>query len=289
MADEIKNGMHCAEFETLLFDAVDGTLMAGTLMRFRTHASGCASCGPLFADAQAGQQWLRSLVEVEPPKNLVHNILAKTSGVEERYQEQVVERKPSRFALALGWLQPVLAGTWATVRQPRFGMSVAMAFFSVSLVMSVAGIKVNDLAKVDLRPSAVRRTYYSTQARVVKYYTNMRVFYEIESRVRDVQRATTPAESRPRERERDRNPDKEQHKENNTSGRPSKGQERNGDLNQDRNQYRNGDRNSDQNYASDESEPVVAQADEAGKAREFETGDADGSTSLCSDVTRRNV
>jgi hypothetical protein len=289
MADEIKSGMHCAEFETLLFDAVDGTLVAGTLTRFRTHASGCASCGPLFADAQAGQQWLRSLAEVEPPKNLVHNILAKTSGVEERYQEQVVERKPSRFALALGWLQPVLTGSfsgiWATVRQPRFGMSVAMAFFSVSLVMSVAGIKVNELAKVDLRPSALRRTYYSTQARVVKYYTNMRVFYEIESRVRDVQRATTPAESRPRERERSREPEKEQRKENNTSGRPSKGQERNGDLNQ----YRNNDRNGDQNYASDESEPVVAQAGEARKAREFETGDVDGSTSLCSDVTRRNV
>src|SRR6266849_5123924 len=110
MADEIKSGMHCAEFETLLFDAVDGTLLAGTLTRFGTHASGCETCGALFAEAQAGQQWLRSLAEVEPPKNLVHNILAKTSGVEERYSEQVTELKPSRFAPVLGWLQPVLAG-----------------------------------------------------------------------------------------------------------------------------------------------------------------------------------
>src|SRR3982074_2020088 len=109
MADEIKNGMHCAEFETLLFDAVDRTLVAGTLTRFRAHASGCANCGPLFADAEAGQRWLRTLAEVEPPKNLVHNILAKTSGVEERYSEQVAELKPSLsrygFASVLGWLQ----------------------------------------------------------------------------------------------------------------------------------------------------------------------------------------
>jgi len=60
-------------------------------------------------------------------------------------------------------------------------MSVAMAFFSVSLVMSVAGIKVSDIAKVDLHPSAVKRSYFATQARVVKYYSNMRGFYEIES------------------------------------------------------------------------------------------------------------
>jgi len=68
MADEIQSGMHCAEFETLLFEAIDGTLVAGTLMRFQAHASTCASCGPLFADAQAGLQWMRSLAEVEPPK-----------------------------------------------------------------------------------------------------------------------------------------------------------------------------------------------------------------------------
>jgi len=87
-------------------------------------------------------------------ENLVHNILAKTSGVEERYVESVAELKSSRWEQAFGWVQPVLEGTWATVRQPRFGMSVAMAFFSVSLVMSVAGIKVGDVAKLDLRPSA---------------------------------------------------------------------------------------------------------------------------------------
>jgi len=75
----------------------------------------------------------RSLADVEPPKNLVHNILARTSGVEERYVLSVVEMNPPSGSKLLDWVQPVLSGTWATVRQPRFGMSVAMAFFSVSL------------------------------------------------------------------------------------------------------------------------------------------------------------
>ena len=85
MGNEIQNGMHCAEFEALLFEAIDGRLAPATLGSFQKHAASCSSCGPLFSDAQAGQQWVRLLIEVEPPKNLVHNILAKTSGVEERY------------------------------------------------------------------------------------------------------------------------------------------------------------------------------------------------------------
>ncbi len=269
MADQIQSGMHCIEFETLLFEAMDGKLVAGTLTRFQTHATGCASCGPLFADAQAGQQWMRSLAEVEPPKNLLHNILAKTSGVEERYVESATELKSSLWRQAFGWMQPALAGTWATVRQPRFGMSVAMAFFSVSLVMSVAGIKVNDLAKLDLRPSAVKRSYYSTQARVVKYYTNMRFVYEIESRLQDIKRATTPAEGEPIQREQK----KERRKENDndkTSGRPSKGQGGNGD-----------DRNQDQNYAQDDTQPVMAQAEA--------TGNADGDSDLWINAARREA
>src|SRR5258706_1292073 len=246
MADEIQSGMHCAEFETLLFDAVDGKLAAGTLTRFQMHAASCASCGPLFADVQAGQQWMRSLAQVEPPKNLVHNILARTSGVEERHVEAAAEARPSRWEQVLGWVQPGLSGTWATVRQPRFGMSVAMAFFSVSLVMSVAGIKVGDVAKLDLRPSALKRSYYSTQARVVKYYSNMRGFYEIESMLHSIQRATGPADSEPKR-------EKPKPKANNkTSSRPNAGQDGKGE-----------DHNQDRNYAQDATQPLVAQFESA--------------------------
>jgi hypothetical protein len=275
MADEIQSGMHCAEFETLLFEAIDGTLVAGALTRFEVHASTCASCGPLFADAQAGQQWMRSLAEVEPPKNLVHNILAKTSGVEERYVESVAELKPSRWEQAFGWVQPALAGTWATVREPRFGMSVAMAFFSVSLVMSVAGIKVGDIAKLDLRPSALKRSYYSTQARVVKYYSNMRGFYELESMLHSIQRATAPAESEPSKRE------KPKPKENNkTSNRPSAGQDGKGE-----------DPNQDRNYAQDATQPLLARFESAEPAA---TGTASGNSergfdAAGSDAARREA
>ena len=265
MAEETKSGMHCAEFEALLFDAIDGTLGAGPLAQFKAHATACTTCGPLFAEADAGQRWMKSLAEVEPPKNLVHNILAKTSGKEVRLLEQA-GIKTTRSS----WWQPVLAGVWATVRQPRFGMSVAMAFFSVSLVMSVAGIKVHDLAKVDLRPSAITRTYYSTQARVVKYYTNMRFYYEMESQVRDLKKAMTPAEGGATSKPKDKN----QKKDNTTSGTPKKGQET--------------------NYARDEMQPLLADADlgrtngvsavEQGM-KQLGMGDVDGNSILLTDTT----
>ena len=83
MAGETKNGMQCAGFDVLLTDALDGQLTGERLERFQGHARVCAVCGPLFQEAEAGQRWMKSLDEVEPPVNLVHNILLATSGVTE--------------------------------------------------------------------------------------------------------------------------------------------------------------------------------------------------------------
>ena len=45
------------------------------------------------------------------------------------------------------------------------------------------------MADLDLHPSAIKRTYYQTTAKVVKYYENIRVVYEVESRVREFKHA----------------------------------------------------------------------------------------------------
>jgi len=83
----------------------------------------------------------------------------------------------------------------------------------------MAGVKVSDLRNADLRPSALRRTYYETTGRIVKYYDNIRFVYEIESRLREFKRATTPAQPAPEKKEKERK--------NNTSGQPEQKQERN--------------------------------------------------------------
>ena len=220
MPGELKNGMQCGEFDALLNEVLDGTLTGPKLEGFQAHARACAVCGPLLAEADAGRRWLKSLAEVEPPTNLVHNILVATTGHE---SNRVATRSQTESSWAdrfTAWLRPVFSPVLAVSRQPRFAMSFGMAFFSLSVSLSLAGVKVSDVRHVDLRPSAIKRTYYETTGRVVKYYENIRFVYEIESRMRELKRVTAPAETSPKEQ------NKEQ-KNNNTSGEPEQKQERN--------------------------------------------------------------
>ncbi|HEY7095951.1 MAG TPA: hypothetical protein VH437_04455 [Terriglobales bacterium] len=215
MPGESKNGMQCTEFDALLSDALDEILSTEKVESFRAHARVCAVCGPLWSEAQAGKHWLKSLEEVAPPANLVHNILAATTGREETRSTVRVLPVSSWKTTVREWIAPVIG----VIRQPRFVMSFGMAFFSLSAALSVAGVNFRDLKQVDLRPSAVKRTYYEASGKVVKYYENIRLVYEIESRVRELKKATTPAEPGPQEQNRERK--------NNTSEQPEQKQERN--------------------------------------------------------------
>ncbi|HEX3351670.1 MAG TPA: hypothetical protein VHS34_02510 [Terriglobales bacterium] len=222
MPGETKNGMQCGEFDALLNEALDGSLTGPKLESFQAHARVCAVCGPLLTEADAGRRWLKSLVEVEPPANLMHNILLATTGQESRRVAVRPESNPSWLDKVTAWLRPVFTPVLAVSRQPRFAMSFGMAFFSLSISLSLAGVKVSDVRHVDLRPSAIKRTYYETTGRVVKYYENIRFVYEIESRVREFKKVATPPEPAPKPQ----NNNKEQ-KNNNTSGEPEQKQERN--------------------------------------------------------------
>jgi len=212
--------MQCNEFDALLTDAIDGVLTGGELDRFQAHARSCRACGPLFAEVEAGREWLKGLPEVEPPARLVANILASTTGVDtQRLRVTVRQPQPQvswleRLQASLfGYLEPI----WGIVRQPRFAMSFGMAFFALSVGLTVAGVKPNDLRQISLRPAAIRHTYYSTQARVVRYYENARIVYEVQSRLREFRRSA-PAEP---------GPVKQKDNKNDTTQQPEQKDERN--------------------------------------------------------------
>jgi hypothetical protein len=82
--------------------------------------------------------------------------------------------------------------------QPRIAGSLAMTFFSLTLILGLSGFKVGDLRHLDLRPSAIRqgitRGYYETSAKVVKYYDSMRVVYQLQAGFRDLKNQFTPSE-----------------------------------------------------------------------------------------------
>jgi hypothetical protein len=249
MPEEMKHGMACAEFEALLGDALDDGGLSPDLTdrdreKFEAHRRVCAICGPMFAETQAGQQWLRALAleQIEPPAYLVHNILAATSGVESRRTVSADGRTAPFAERAREWWDSFFSPVTALVRQPRFMMSFGMIFFSFSLALSIAGVKPADVAKVDLRPAALRHAYNDAQIKVVKFYDNIRFVYEIESKVRELKRANTPAETAPSYKK----DEQKERKNNDTSGQPDRLQP---------------DQRQDRNYSQEYNQPVLAGLD----------------------------
>ncbi|HWC18409.1 MAG TPA: zf-HC2 domain-containing protein [Terriglobales bacterium] len=197
----------CAEFDALLTDALDGELSVASKQRFDLHRQQCATCGPLFEEAFAGMNWLNALGQVEPPVNLVHNILAATST----QTSATLAATPKR-----GWKErlstvadDLLAPVRAVMRQPRVVMTAAMALFSITLTLNLIGVKLSDIRHIDLRPSAIKQNatmkYYETSSRVVKYYENIRLVYEVESRLQELRRATSNTDEQAQPRRQDRN------------------------------------------------------------------------------------
>ena len=219
MPDHTNHGMQCNEFDLLLSDALDGVLSGPGLDRFQAHARTCKTCGPLLEEAEAGRQWLKGLTEVEPPASLVSNILASTTGVDTQRLRTMTRAPQPRISwwehVQASYLEPM----WAIVRQPRFAMSFGMAFFALSVSLTVAGVKPRDVLQISLRPSAIKRTYYNTQARVVRYVDNVRPVLEVQAALRGIKRNINPAEPGPSKQQKERK--------NDTTQQPEQKQDRN--------------------------------------------------------------
>jgi hypothetical protein len=211
MLGETKPGMQCAEFDVLLTEALDGVLKGERRERFETHKATCATCTALFEESSRGLAWLREVEEVTPPKNLVHNILAATLGATE--QAAQAEPKPSVWQRLLRQTRVV----FAPVLTPRFGMSMGMAFFSVTLVLNMAQIRIKDLT-----PHNLSHTFYSSENKFMKYYENMRLVYEIESRVRELRNASEENEREREDKNRRRQKNGNQTQEQNQKSEPER-------------------------------------------------------------------
>lgn len=97
-----------------------------------------------------------------------------------------------------------------TLLEPRMALAAAMAFFSITLTLNLMGVRLTDMRISDLQPQnlgrAVTRQYAEANARVARYYENLRIVYEVESRVQQIRRAAqtspqaTQTGSKPRKR-----------------------------------------------------------------------------------------
>src|SRR5215472_18363817 len=133
MAGQGHNGMQCSEFDALLSQAIDGTLSGERLTAFEAHARECKTCGPLLQEAEAGRSWLKSLEEVEPPADLVMNILVRTTGIDTVRLSQRQRVTTTWMDRVRDWGAALVSPVVAVARQPRFAMSFGMAFFTLSV------------------------------------------------------------------------------------------------------------------------------------------------------------
>jgi hypothetical protein len=214
------NTQHCAQCEAMLADALDGALSAADQATFDLHLVGCPSCSAMLADAQRGAAWMEMLKSPrpEPPTALLERIIAQTSGAAAKAAAPVIvlggnDRLrtpgtiPGRTAFVPSSVsQPAFASTNVlpfrtrishafrsvghTMLQPRLAMTAAMAFFSIALTLNLTGVRLSALRASDFKPSSIMRSASQAKASVVRYTDNLRVVYELESRVRDLQRSS---------------------------------------------------------------------------------------------------
>ncbi len=158
------------EVENLASDYLEGQIAPALRAQFEVHLADCAGCRELLADVRRVLELCRSAEEVEPAPWLVSRILLATVG----------QRKPTFREQVAEFFRPAL--------QPRFGYAVAMAVFSLSIIVNAAGFNLRNFTPADLNPRTwvyrASRTGHLLYARAEKFYYDLRVVYEIESRLR---------------------------------------------------------------------------------------------------------
>lgn len=159
------------ELENLASDYLEGRLDHARLAQVEEHLRDCGSCQEILTDVRQTIQACRSAGEVAEPPWLISRIRRATFG-----------EPRTGFAEQLGALLQM-------IRQPRLAYAVAMALFSISLLVNVAGFNLRSLSAEDLNPATwfyrVNRAGHLFYARAEKFYGDLRIVYEIESRFRN--------------------------------------------------------------------------------------------------------
>jgi len=177
----------CDQVEARLSDYLDGLLTGPERAEFEAHADSCPQCVPLLASVRSLVGEMHAMEEVEVPPRLVYAILDKTLGPRET---------------VTGWqafLQMIRG-----MASPKFAYGAASILATFVILASSLGFSVKNPKIADLRPANVYRNavreVHLVGARGEKYVSDLRVVYEIQSRLRqdDNNLQTTPEEVLPK-------------------------------------------------------------------------------------------
>lgn len=173
--------MTCAELEILLADYVDGTLRGDERAALESHLSGCPACTQLAADIQSVTAFIERVPEVQPPAELMTRIL--------HYAPTGRKAGAEQWSASPSWIKRLFGGFTQTVLQPRYVMGMAMTILSFSMLARFAHIEPRQLRPSDLDPVKVWQGIDDRSHRIydrtMKYYDNLKLVIEIQSRLKD--------------------------------------------------------------------------------------------------------
>lgn len=167
----------CLEVERLAPEYAEDLLGGEERTRVEEHLASCAACSSAMAEMRVALAICRSAEGLVVPPGLVARILEQTTG------------KLSWKDRLRVWVRPVL--------EPRLALGLAMALISFSIVLRAAGVDPTNLALDDFRPSNIYerldRKAHLTGSRVVKYYRDLRIVYEIQTQLQAIRESNAPS------------------------------------------------------------------------------------------------
>lgn len=174
--------------EERLSDYLDGALTPAEAAAFKAHADSCADCGALLASVSGLVTRMHTL-ELEPaPPMLMNRILDATVGP---------RKEKKSWKSWLGW-----TGSFV---QPRFVMGLVTVAATILVVIYSTGFTPSKLKKVNLSPvevyRAANREVHLKYGQSVKYVNDLRVVYEIQSRLQPANQPTPEQNPMPMEQE----------------------------------------------------------------------------------------
>jgi len=168
--------MTCSDLEILLAEYIDGTLPQEAKAAVESHLSTCAECRELAQDASSAVAFLERTANVEAPPELITRILFEVSNGPSHSAVRPSLARRLFGKVFGGWLEPVL--------QPRFAMGMALTVLFLGMM-----VRARQLTPADLDPvkvwGALENRVSLTWERGVKYYQNMRLVFEIQSRLKE--------------------------------------------------------------------------------------------------------
>jgi Putative zinc-finger len=175
--------MTCAELEILLCDYVDGTLRAEERTALEHHLAGCPACRQLAADVAGITAFFERVPAPEPPAELLTRIMHHAPMGPGAVRERAAgDARPS-------WVRRFFGGLFQGWLQPRYVMGMAMTILSFSMLARFAHIQPRQLRPSDLDPVKVWQGIddhsHRVYDRAMKYYDNLRLVIEIQSRLRE--------------------------------------------------------------------------------------------------------